>query len=130
MPPRDGWSDVFRQAPIGVLVLGFLLLLVGAGLILGGAVFVVSGRARSWPVWVGLLAAGPLAVHVALHFLWGRGWAWLAVVAMLALLGASAAVRVVAGGEGLPVVPLAELAVTLAALAYLIRPRVRQVFGR
>jgi hypothetical protein len=127
-PPQPaGWAEVFRHAPIGVLVLGFLLLLVGAGLILGGAVFVISGRARSWPVWIVLLGAGPLAIYVALHFLTGRGWAWLTVVAMLVLLALTAALRA-AASPVFPLAPLSEILVSVASLAYLFRPRVRQAF--
>jgi hypothetical protein len=125
----EEWAEVFREAPIGVLVLGFLLLLVGAGLILGGAVFAISGGARSWPVWVFLFGAGPLAIHLALHFVYRRGWAWAAVVVMLVLTAVTSAFRA-AVAEVFPVVPLVEIGVSLAVIAYLLRPRVRAAFGR
>jgi hypothetical protein len=127
--PRDEWAQVFRSAPIGVLVLGFMLLLVGAGLMLGGAVFFISGQATSWPVWLVLFGAGPLAMYVALQFVSGQAWAWVTVVSMLVLVLASSLVRAV-GAEVLPVVPLSEMLASLAVLAYLLRPRVRQVFSR
>jgi hypothetical protein len=126
---REEWSEVFRNAPIGVLVLGFLLLVLGAGLILGGAVFAFSGGPRSWPIWVVLFGAGPLAIYVALEFVSGRSWAWLAVVAMLVMSAAASGVRVFDAAV-FPIAPLAEIALSLAAVAYLMRPHVRQAFGR
>jgi hypothetical protein len=129
MPQRDEWGEVFRTAPIGVLVLGFLLLVVGAGLILGGAIFAFSGGPRSWPIWVVLFGAGPLAIYLALQFVSGRGWAWVAVVAMLLMSAAASALRVFDAAV-FPLAPLAEILLSLAAVAYLMRPRVRQSFDR
>jgi hypothetical protein len=126
---RDEWAEVFRRAPIGVLVLGFMLLLIGGGLILGGALFVFSGRPSAWPVWIILFGAGPLAIYLALQFISGQGWAWTTVIAMLVLVLISSGVRAIRA-EVLPVVPFAEILVSLAVLAYLARPRVRQAFGR
>jgi hypothetical protein len=126
---RDEWGDIFRNAPIGVLVIGFLLLLVGVGFILGGTMFAVSGRGRGWPVWLVLFGVGPLVIYVALHFVSGRGWAWLTIVVVLLLMLLSAAVRLFTAVV-FPVVPLAEIVVSGAIMAYLLRPRVRSVFGR
>lgn len=130
LPAAGGrWAEIFREAPIGVLVLGFLLLLVGGGLILGGAFFALTGGARSWPVWAALFGAGPLAIHLALHFMHRSGWAWSTVVGMLTLTVVTSALRAVLA-DVFPVVPLLEIALSLAVLAYLVRPRVRRVFGR
>jgi hypothetical protein len=127
MPARDEWAEVFRQTPIGVLVVGFLLLLVGAGLMLGGIIFLVSGRASAWPVWLVLFGAGPLAIYLALHFVWRRRWAWTTVVAMLMLALFTATVRALRA-EVIPVAPISEIVVAGATLMYLLRTRVRQTF--
>jgi hypothetical protein len=129
VPQREEWGEVFRTAPIGVLVLGFLLLVVGAGLILGGAIFAFSGGARSWPIWVVLFGAGPLAIYLALQFVSGRGWAWVAVVAMLLMSAAASALRAFDAAV-FPLAPVAEVLLSLAAVAYLMRPHVRQSFDR
>gem|GEM_PF-5518590 len=126
---RETWGDVFREAPIGVLVLGFLLLLVGGGLIVGGAVFAFAGFGRSWPVWLVLFGAGPLAIYLAVQFVSRRGWAWSTVVAMLALTAVTSTYRAFVA-DVFPVAPIAEVVVSLAVIAYLVRPRVRAAFSR
>ena len=56
-------------------------------------------------------------------------WAWLAMVLVLALLFASSAWRLWVSPPP-PVVPLVEMTLELACLAYLSRPRVRGAFAR
>jgi hypothetical protein len=126
---RDEWAEVFRTAPIGVLVIGFLLLVIGLGFLLGGTVYVVSGRGAGWPIWLMLFGAGPLVIYVAVHFVSRQGWAWITIVAMLFLILLSAALRA-ATASVFPVMPLAEILLCAAAIAYLLRPRVRGAFGR
>jgi len=129
MRGRGEWAEVFGRAPIGVLVLGFLLLLVGAGLILGGAFFALTGEARAWPVWAVMFGTGPLAIYLALQFVGGRGWAWIAVCAMLVMTAVTSAFRTWST-EAFPVVPLVEIVISLTVLAYLARPSVRRSFDR
>ncbi len=128
-PGEEGWGEVFRRAPIGVLVLSGLLLLAGAGFIFGGVFFALSGTGANWLVWMFLLGVGPLFVYLALHFVLLHHWAWLAVVALIILLALSALVRTVTA-EAAPVAPLFELVVGLATLAYLNRTHVRKRFAR
>ena len=125
--PRD-WPDVFRKAPIGVLVLGALLFFLGAGLLLAGTFFLLAGRGGSWLTWA-TLAAGPLAVYVALSFVLLRKRAWMVVTAVLVLLATSALLRLF-WTPGVPVSPAAEMIAAVAMLLYLRRPRVREAFGR
>ncbi|CAN5725909.1 hypothetical protein BH23GEM3_BH23GEM3_08380 [soil metagenome] len=128
-PNARSWPELFGRAPIGVLVLGSILFLVGAGLIVGGAVFAIRQGLENWPVWGGLMLAGPVVVYAALHFIACTRWTWLAVVLMLAMIAGTAAVRAVRAEE-VPIAPAAEILVSLGSLVYLNRPRVRQVFGR
>jgi hypothetical protein len=125
--PRS--ASVFATAPIGVLVIGALLLFLGAGLIIGGVVLLLSGRPGGWPAWLGLLASGPLAIYLSLHFVDGDRWAWITVVALLLLILGSGVARAIAGG-GPPIASLVEVVVSLGCLAYLFRARVRGGFTR
>jgi hypothetical protein len=125
----EAWADVFREAPIGVLVLGFLLLVVGGGLIVGGAVFALAGGARSWPVWVVLFGAGPLAIYLALNFVYRRSWAWSAVIAMLVLTALTSTYRAFSA-DVFPAVPILEIVISLGTITYLVRPHVRRAFDR
>jgi hypothetical protein len=124
------WSTVFRQAPIGVLAIGVVLGLIGAGFVLGAAFFVLRGGAGAAPRWAAAAALallGPLCLYLGIAFVRLHRWARGAVTALLLLLAVSAAVRVFTV-EGPPVSPLVEGTVALLALLYLCRPRVRGAF--
>jgi hypothetical protein len=120
-------QTAFARAPTGVLVIGTLLLLFGAGLILAAAVLLFSGRPVGWLLWSGLLASGPLAMYLALSFIHGRRWAWVTVTSILVLLLVSALVRALTSPE-IPVAPFGEIVVSLGSLVYLTRAHVRRGF--
>lgn len=120
-------QSAFARAPTGVLVIGTLLLLFGAGLIFTAVVLLISGRPVGWLLWSGLLASGPLAMYLALSFIHGRRWAWVTVTAILILLLVSATVRALASPE-IPIAPFGEILVSLGCLAYLARAHVRRGF--
>ncbi len=127
-PSAPGLTEVFSQAPIGVLVLGGLLFFVGAGFILGGVFFALVGSGGSWIAWLVMLAVGPLFLYVALQFVLLRRWAWLVIVLLVGLLLLSSVLRTFMAPV-IPVSPLTEIVVELLTLGYLARPRVRAVFG-
>jgi hypothetical protein len=129
LPAAADLTEVFRRAPIGVLVLGGLLFFVGAGFILSGVFFALSGTAGSWLTWLLMLAVGPLFLYVALQFVLLRRRAWLVIVLLVGLLLLSSLLRSFTA-PALPVSPLAEIVVELLTLAYLVRPRVRAEFAR
>lgn len=112
---------------MGVLALAALLGFMGAGFVLGGAYLVVAGEVG----WVAAAAAGagPVLLYVALHLVRLTRWSWSALVLLFVLLILSSAARALGGG-GDVAVPLVELGVELACLAYLLRPRIRRAFGR
>lgn len=128
LPAAAGLTEVFRRAPIGVLVLAGLLFFVGAGLILSGVFFALSGTGRSWLAWLVMLAVGPLFLYVALQFVLLQHWAWLVIVLLVVLLLLSSVVRSLTAAT-LPVSPLTEIVVELLTLAYLMRRHVRRVFA-
>jgi hypothetical protein len=120
--------SVFASAPIGVLVIGVLLLLLGAGLVVGGVVLLLAGGPGPSLAWLAVLAAGPLAIYLSLHFVYGRRWAWTAVVSLLVFILASGVARA-AVADGVTLMPLLEAAVSLGCLAYLFRAHVRRGFA-
>ncbi len=127
-PPVKAWTEIFRRAPIGVLVLGALLFFVGAGFILAGVFFLLLGTVGIPFGGVIMLLVGPLFLYVALQLVLLQRWAWLAIVALLALLLVSSLIRAFTAEE-IPIAPLFEVVVQLGTLAYLTRPRVRGAFA-
>lgn len=130
--PRGGaavWERWLRQAPLGVLVLSTVLGLIGAGFVLGGIYLGVARPDVGWGVWLGTLAIGPLALYVGLRLLSLASWTWLTMILLLGLLLVSSCIRAVLT-PGTPTVPLFEIAIEVAALAYLASPGVRRAFGR
>lgn len=123
------WERWLRRAPLGVLVLSTLLGLIGGGFLLGGTYLALARPHVGWGVWLGALAIGPLALYVAVRLLSLAAWTWLTMVLLLSLLLVSSGVRAVIT-PGTPTVPLFEIAVEVAALGYLLSPRVRRAFGR
>lgn len=113
-----------RRTPAGVLILAALLALFGAALVLGAVYLALARRDVGWVVWASALAVGPLTLYVALHLARRTHWAWLALVMVLVMLLASSVWRLLAA-PGLAISPIAEIIAELAALVYLLRPRVR-----
>ena len=125
----DSWSELARETPLGVLVLGGLLAFLGAGFVVGAAYFTIASPEVGWvPILMGVVA-GPLAIYVGMHLVRRTHWAWLAMVLVLVLLFASSAWRLWVSPPP-PVVPIFEMALELSCLAYLSRPRVRAAFTR
>lgn len=124
-----GWEGHLQRAPVGVLVLGALLFLLGAGLVLGGAYLGISRPDAGLLPWVAALLVGPLLFYASLHLVRLTPWAWLAMVLVLVLLLISSVVRAVVSPQE-PLSPLFEGVVEGAVLIYLARPHVRAAFGR
>lgn len=117
-----------RRAPLGVLVLGVLLLFLGAGLIVAPVYLVVTGvEGRRLPGWAAMAGTGAVALYLSLALLRMRRWAWTAVVVLLVLLLGSSIVRAVVSNEP-PGAELAEIAAELLALGYLARRPIRDAF--
>jgi hypothetical protein len=115
-----------RESPAGILTLGALLAMAGAGLLAAGAYAALAGIA-GWPSWVATLVVAPLMIYVAGRLVQRVRWAYLVMCVLLLLLIASSALRLAT--EPWPAVaPLAELAAELGCAAYLARPRVRASF--
>jgi hypothetical protein len=123
------WEQWLRRAPLGVLVLSTILGLLGAGFLLGGIYLGLARPDVGWGVWLGALAIGPLTLYVGIRLLSLAAWTWSTMMLLLALLLVSSCVRAVLT-PGTPTVPLFEIALELAALGYLVLPRVRRAFGR
>ena len=124
----EGWGDVVRRAPLGVLVLGALLAFLGAGFVVAAAYFALAGPEVGWvPLLMGM-GAGPLALYVALHLIRLTHWAWLAMVLVLLLLIGSSVWRLLVTPPP-PTVPVLEIVLELLGLLYLARPRVRGAFA-
>ena len=113
---------------MGVLVLAALLSFAGAGLMAAALYLAVTRAAEGWPLWAAALLFGPLLLYLASGLVRLARWAFLAMVALLLLLAATAVVRAVSSPSTW-VSPLVELLVEAAALAYLLRPRLRRRFG-
>ena len=118
-----------RRAPLGILVIGFALSLLGAGFLVGGAYLAVTRPDTGWMAWLGIIAVGPLLLYIAFHVVRLSPWTWLALIGLAVLLLVSAIARLFLAGTP-PLAPLPEIAVELAALGYLTRLRVRRAFGR
>lgn len=123
------WEEWLRRAPTGVLVLSTVLGLLGSGFVIGGFYLGLSRPDMGWAVWVGALLVGPLTLYVGIRLLSLASWTWSTMILLLALLLVSSAIRVVLT-PGTPTVPLGEIVLEMAALAYLARPSVRRAFGR
>lgn len=126
--PLQGWAELIRGAPLGVVVVGSLLLFLGAGLVLGGFYLALARPDAGWMPWILALGIGPTALYLALHLLRRTSWAWLALVALLALLAVSSLVRLL-NVPGPVLAPLAELSLEALLLVYFARPTVRRAFG-
>ena len=123
------WEGWLRRAPLGVLVLSTILGLLGAGFLLGGIYLGLARPDIGWAVWLGAFAIGPLTLYVGIRLLSLASWTWSTMMMLLALLLASSCVRALLT-PGTPTVPLFEIAIEIAALAYLASPGVRRAFGR
>lgn len=123
-----GWGDGIRRAPLGVLVIGVVLFLLGGMLVVGGVYLALARRDTGWFAWLSALLLGPVTVYLALHLVRRTPWAWLTMILLLGLLIASSVVRAV--GSPSPFAPLGELVLEAACLAYLVRAPVRRAFGR
>jgi hypothetical protein len=126
---RGGRGEWLRRAPLGVLAIGFALLLLGSGFVLGGLYLAITRGDGGWMPWLAAIAIGPLLLYISFHVLRLSRWAWLALVGLGGLLLASALVRLLLAGPH-PLAPLTEIAVEAAVLGYLTRPRIRRAFGR
>lgn len=122
------WGATIRAAPLGVLVIGAVLFLLGGMLVVGGVYLALARGDTGWFAWACALLLGPVTVYVALHLVRRTHWSWLALVLLLGLLVASSLVRV--AGSPSPVAPLGELVLEVGCLAYLARRDVRRAFGR
>jgi hypothetical protein len=111
-----------------VLVLAAFLSFSGAGLMAAALYLVVTRAAEGWPLWAAALVFGPLLLYLASGLLRAARWAFLATIALLLLLAATAALRAVAAPQAW-IGPLVELAAEAATLAYLLRPGMRRHFG-
>jgi hypothetical protein len=118
-----------RRAPLGVLAIGFALLLLGSGFVLGGLYLALTRGGEGWMPWLAAIAIGPLLLYFSIHVLRLSRWAWLVLVGLGALLLASALIRFLQAGPH-PFAPLTEIAIEAAVLGYLTRPRIRRAFGR
>lgn len=118
-----------RRVPLGVLVLGVLLLFLGAGLIVGAAYLLLTGAERRHLGWVTMAASGGVALYLSTAVLRTRRWAWTTILALLVLMLASSVARAVLSAAP-PVAPLAEIVLELLGLAYLARRPVRDAFRR
>lgn len=117
------------RAPLGVLVLGMVLALLGAGFMAGGAYLGLTRADAGWPMWLGALVIGPLILYVGVRVIGLAPWAWTTLLLLTVLLLASSCVRAIVTPT-FPVVPLAEIAVELLVIGYLASPRVRNAFRR
>lgn len=123
----SNWAAVFRRAPAGVLVLSGMLLFLGAGLIVSGTYLAITRPSVGWLAGLSAVALGPLVIYVALHVVRLTHWAWLVLVLVMVMLFLSSCVRLLASPE-LTAAPVAELLAEIAALVYLARKPVRDVF--
>lgn len=118
-----------RRAPLGVLVLGLLLLFLGAGLIVAPTYLLLAGTEGRHLGWAAMAASGCLTLYLSAAVLSMRRWAWTAIIALLVLMLASSVVRAALADEP-PVAPVAEILLELLALGYLARRPVRDAFRR
>ena len=123
------WERWLKRAPLGVLVLSGVLALLGAGFVLAGVYLGLARPDVGWGVWLGALAIGPLTLYVGVRLLSLASWTWSTMMLLLSFLLVSSLVRA-AITPGTPTVPLLEIAVEVAALAYLASRHVRRAFGR
>ena len=123
------WGRRFRGAPIGVLVIATLLFFAGGGLTIAGVFYLLGGEQGSALLWLVMLPVGPLMVYVALLLVSLHPRAWTVVIALLVLMMLSSVARVLLA-DAPPYAPLGEVVVEALTLLYLLRPRVRRLFGR
>lgn len=123
------FSDTFRRAPLGILVLAVLLGVMGVGLLLGAVHVFLSGREFGPTALAAAFVFGPLCLYLAVHLIRLSRWAWLAMMALVALLLISSTARAVLT-TGPRFLPVAEIAVELLFLVYLRRRDIRGAFGR
>ncbi|HEX6926514.1 MAG TPA: hypothetical protein VF167_13925 [Longimicrobiaceae bacterium] len=123
------WEQALRRAPLGVVVLGTILGLLGAGSLLGGIYLALARPDIGWRVWLGVLAIGPLSLYVAVRLVSLAAWTWSTMIVLLVLLLISSCARAWITPE-IPTVPIFEILIELATLGYLASPSVRRAFGR
>ena len=124
------WEQQIRSAPLGVLVLSMMLGLLGAGMMVAGVYLGLARPGAGWGVWLGAAAVGPLILFVSFRLLSLASWTWATLVILVVLLLISSCIRAVFTPGMLPAVPLAEIALELLTLFYLVSPTVRRAFGR
>jgi hypothetical protein len=126
---EPAWSELLRAPPKGVLIISAMLAVLGAGFVLGSAYLAFAHPQVGWLTLATGALAGPLTLYVAVHLLRLTHWAWLALVLLIGLLMLSSIWRLLVSPPP-PVAPIAELALEIAALAYLLRKDVRGAFVR
>lgn len=127
--PGVVWQRWLGRAPLGVLVLGMVLALLGAGFMAAGAYLGLTRPAAGWPIWLGAVLIGPLILYVRLRVIALAPWAWLTMLVLTLLLLASSSVRA-AVTPSIPIAPLGEILLELGVIGYLLTPRVRAAFRR
>lgn len=127
--PGAVWQRWLARAPLGVLVLGMVLTLLGAGFLAGGVYLGLTRADAGWATWLGALVIGPLILFVGVRVIGLAPWTWTTMLLLAVLLLASSCVRAIVTPT-FPVVPLVEIALELLVIGYLATPRVRAVFRR
>lgn len=118
-----------RRAPLGIVVVATLLLILGVGLVAGGAYLLLyDPTATAWAA-LSALVLGPATLYLTYHLVQLAPWTWLALVILIALLTLSTFIRGIVS-PGIPIPAVIELLFEAGVLAYLTREPVRRAFGR
>lgn len=127
--PGSRAVERLQVTPIGILLIAAVLLIVAAGLLVGG-VYLLLDRERItlWAVAL-VLVASPAILYLDYHLIRFTHWAWMTLVALLVLMAVSSVGRLLLS-PGLPIAPGGEILLEILAAWYLSRPGIRSRFSR
>ncbi len=117
-----------RQAPLGMLLIAGALAVGGVGMLVGGGYLLLTEGALS--PWAGVVSilVSPAILYFVYHLIHLERWTWACLATVIALLFVSSVLRVVFT-PGSPRAGLIEMAMEVAAAAYISRPGVRSRYG-
>ncbi len=120
--------SALRRAPFGILLIAAGLTISGVGLFIAGTYLLL--REGSLSIWAGAVSIlmSPAILYFVYHVVHLERWTWICLAVLIALLVVSSLFRAAFTPE-VPTAALMELALEVAAAAYLLRPTVRSQFG-